>query len=200
MDDKINNIQENINKVEKILKAVVSPERVKPIIDMLEDDDFGQLFFTAPASSREDFHYSYDGGLVDHSFNVYKNLRNLNESFKLEFSEETMFIVSLFHDIGKACDSTLKKPHYIPTTEDWQIKKGYFYEYSKEGVYMTNHLRSIFVLQKFGIKLSDEEFQAIYLNDGQYLSENKTYALKECPLALYLHMADRIALEQERTD
>ena len=199
-EEKVEKIQANIEKVSKILDAVVSEDRKKAILAMLEDDDFGQLYFTAPASSQERFHYAYDGGLVDHSFNVYKALRNLNKAFELGFSEESMFIVTMFHDVGKACSSTLKTPHYDKSTEDWRIAKGYFYQYSTDGVYMTNHLRSIFVLQSFGIPLSDEEFQAIYLNDGQYIDENKTYRLKECPLALFTHMADRIALDQEKAE
>lgn len=190
-------IQKNIEVFSDLVENIVSSPR-KELISSMMESDFAQLYFTAPASSRENYHYAWPGGLVSHSFNVYKNLRKLNEAFKLNFSEESMFIVSMFHDIGKACATNMTEPHYVPSVEQWKLNKGILYEYNENGVYMPNHLRSIFILMHFSISLSAEEFQAIYLNDGQYLTENKPYALKESKLALYLHMADRIALEQER--
>jgi len=199
-EERMKTIEENVDKVSTIIDAVVKSDRKDAIVKMLEDDTFGQLYFTAPASSREQYHYAWAGGLVSHSLNLYKNLRALNKTFDLGFNEESMFLVAMFHDIGKACSSDMKTPHYIPTEEDWKIKKGMLYEYGTTGVYMPTHVRSIFILQSFGIKLSDEEFQAIFLNDGMYLDGNKTFALKECSLALFTHMADRISLEQEKSE
>lgn len=199
MNSEQKEIEKNIKVVSDILDSVVKTSRVEKIKKMLESD-FGTLYFSAPASSKEEYHYCWPGGLVSHSINVYKNLRKLNSTFELGFSEESMFIVAMFHDIGKASDTDLDAPHYLKSTEDWKLRKGWLYDYSTKGVYMPNHLRSVFILSKFGIDLSPEEYQAIYLNDGMYLLENKPYGLKECKLALFTHMADRIALEQERKD
>ena len=190
-------IQETIDLVGQIIEARVSTTRKKKILEMLEGD-YGVLYFTAPASSRDAYHYNWPGGLAQHSINVYKNLRKLNEAFDQKFSEESMVIVSLFHDIGKASTSELDKPFYSPQTEEWRLKRGWTHEFTPDPVYMPTHVRSIFVLQHFGIVLTPDEFTAIYLNDGQYADENKPYRLKECPLALMTHMADRIALEQEK--
>jgi hypothetical protein len=192
-------IEKNISLVSSLLDSVVKSERKDQIKKMLESD-FGTLYFSAPASSREEYHYCWPGGLVSHSLNVYKNLRKLNTAFDLGFSEESMFIVTMFHDIGKASDTNLDEPHYVKTSEDWRLRKGWLYEYSTKGVYMPNHLRSVFILGQFQIQLSAEEYMAIFLNDNQYLDSNKEYRLKECSLSLYTHMADRIALEQERKD
>ena len=59
-------------------------------------------FFTAPASSR--FHSSYEGGLLDHSLNVYDCLVSYMNSEKakklgFEYSEESLAIVALLHDL-----------------------------------------------------------------------------------------------------
>lgn len=199
MSDELKLIDENIQKVTKIIETVVQSDRKDQIVAMLEDDKFGELYFTAPASSKEEYHYSFAGGLVAHSLNVYKFLRNISKMELFNFSEESMCIVALFHDLGKASASDLKSPHYVETTEDWQIQKGFNYEYNKEDlVYFPNHQRSLFILQQFGIKLKAEEYQAILLNDGQYIDSNKSFRLKEHPLALCLHMADRLALEYEK--
>ena len=200
MTDRNEEIEKNNALVYAIFDKVVISDRKEAIKAMLEDDDFGALFFTAPASSKEEYHYAWPGGLVSHSLNVYKNLKKLNKAFDCGFSEEEMFVAGFFHDLGKACDTTIKNPHYVPTKEAWKLKKGWLYEFSDEGVYMTNHLRSLYVFQHFGIRLTAAEYMSIYLNDGQYIESAKPYALKECPLALMVHMADRLALESERED
>ena len=62
-------------------------------------------FFEAPASTR--YHLSSPGGLCTHSLNVYDCLREylnrpyVKDVFKLEYSEETIAIVSLLHDLCK---------------------------------------------------------------------------------------------------
>jgi hypothetical protein len=52
--------------------------------------------------------------------------------------------------------------------------------------------------QHFGLKLTQEEFLAIMLNDGQYAAENAPYKLKEPRLADAVHMADLISTKQEK--
>ena len=60
-------------------------------------------FFTAPASTK--FHCAYEGGLCEHSLNVYDCLKSYleteraKETFGLKFSDETIAISALLHDI-----------------------------------------------------------------------------------------------------
>ena len=62
-------------------------------------------FFTAPASTR--FHGSYPGGLCEHSLNVYDCLCDymardrVREEYGLDYSEESIAIVALLHDLCK---------------------------------------------------------------------------------------------------
>ena len=62
-------------------------------------------FFTAPSSTR--FHGAYEGGLVQHSVNVYHCLVDYlsrprtKELYHMDYSEETVALVSLLHDICK---------------------------------------------------------------------------------------------------
>ena len=62
-------------------------------------------FFTAPSSTR--FHGSYEGGLVQHSVNVYHCLKDylerqrVKDVYGMKYSEETIAIVSLLHDLCK---------------------------------------------------------------------------------------------------
>ena len=62
-------------------------------------------FFTAPASTR--YHGNYEGGLVEHSLNVYDCLCDIlsrpriKEMYGVSYSEESIAIAALLHDICK---------------------------------------------------------------------------------------------------
>ena len=62
-------------------------------------------FFTAPSSTR--FHGCYEGGLCEHSLNVYHCLvdylqrERVQELYGLEYGEESVAIVALLHDLCK---------------------------------------------------------------------------------------------------
>lgn len=63
-------------------------------------------FFKAPASTQ--YHCSFPGGLALHSLNVYKAMVKLNtmvkelsESPTLPYTQDTLVIVGLLHDLGK---------------------------------------------------------------------------------------------------
>ena len=72
------------------------------LLDYLENKSD---FFTAPASAK--YHGAYPGGLCDHSVNVYHCLADylarprVQELYGLEYSQETIAIVSLLHDVCK---------------------------------------------------------------------------------------------------
>jgi len=66
------------------------------LFEWLESSDF----FTAPASRK--YHGSYEGGLVEHSLNVYDALVKLLTIYpEIQVSEESIAIVALFHDLCK---------------------------------------------------------------------------------------------------
>ncbi len=62
-------------------------------------------FFRAPASTR--FHGSYEGGLVEHSLNVYDCLcdylarKRVKDVYGVEYSAESIAIAALLHDLCK---------------------------------------------------------------------------------------------------
>lgn len=62
-------------------------------------------FFTAPASTK--FHGAYEGGLVDHSLNVYDCLVDIlsrprmTDLYGIRYSDESIAIAALLHDLCK---------------------------------------------------------------------------------------------------
>jgi putative nucleotidyltransferase with HDIG domain len=59
----------------------------------------GTDFLTAPASTL--FHNNFKGGLLEHSFKVYKLLKEKNKRYKMNLKDDSVFLTGMFHDISK---------------------------------------------------------------------------------------------------
>ena len=82
----------------------VKRDGIEELLDWVKKSDF----FTAPASTR--FHGSYPGGLLQHSLNVYDELKRVLEAYpEIECSEESAIICALFHDFCKINYYTVDK-------------------------------------------------------------------------------------------
>ena len=85
-----------------IYKKNIKREGADKLLDYLT----GQSdFFTCPASAR--YHGAYEGGLCDHSLNVYDCLCAFLDSpqakaLGFHYSEESVALVALLHDLCKA--------------------------------------------------------------------------------------------------
>ena len=171
-------------------------ERKKQINLMLES--VGERMMICPASSRKAYHRSEPGGLIDHSLRVLLNAIKLNKAMGWKLSEESLIVSALFHDFGKIGD--VENDYYIEAEKWEQSKRDELYQTNKSMQYMEVPLRSIFMLQHFGVKLTQDETLAITLNDGFYLEANKNYCLKEPRLATCIFTADYIATVEEKEE
>lgn len=150
-------------------------------------------FFTAPASTR--FHGSYEGGLLEHSLNVYDCLSDylsrekVRSEFNLEYSDETIAIVSLLHDLCKV--NVYKSGFRNVKGEDgiWRQVPNYTFE---DLLPYGHGEKSVYIISGF-MRLSREEAFAIRYHMGFSGEENKTTvgnALDMFPLALAVNIAD----------
>ena len=84
----------------EIYNEKITREGADKLLDFLLN---GSDFFTAPASTR--YHGAHEGGLVEHSLNVYDCLADmvgrLKERYGIEYTEESIAIAGLLHDICK---------------------------------------------------------------------------------------------------
>lgn len=186
-----------------IQKMVIkwSKERARLVSKMLTAPSIvGEEFFTAPASVKEEYHNCFPGGLADHSLRVVENLKKISAVLAPDkFKDETLEFVGLFHDLGKVGDGI--NPYYMPNPDNWQrTNRGILYVINRNCAYMPTSERGLFVLQRYGIDLTSDEYLAIRLNDGQYDDTNKNYRMKEPDLALLVHFADRWACTQEKAN
>ena len=150
-------------------------------------------FFTAPASTR--FHGSYEGGLVEHSLHVfdclwhYLDRPRVRETYGLNYSEESIAIVSLLHDVCKInC--------YKPGTRNVKDENGVWhtvptYEFEDKLPYGHGE-KSVYILSGY-LRLTREEAFAIRYHmgfSGTEDSRNVSSAFEKYPLSFALSVAD----------
>ena len=150
-------------------------------------------FFTAPASTR--YHGAYEGGLVEHSLNVYECLcdylarERVQELYGIEASEETVAIVSLLHDICKM--NFYKKSFRNVKDENGVWNKVPTYEIDDRLPYGHGE-KSVYIVSGF-MRLAREEAFAIRYHmgfSGNEEARDVGKAFEMFPLAFALSTAD----------
>ena len=87
----------------EIYTKYIKREGAESLLSYLMSDSCD--FFRAPASTR--YHGAYEGGLVEHSLNVYDNLcdyldrKRVKDVYGFEYSAESIAIAALLHDLCK---------------------------------------------------------------------------------------------------
>ena len=198
-------IQKNYSKHIKIIDHYLTErkESVKSMIKHMED-----MYIMAPASGKTWYHNAFPGGYVDHVNRVVefaiKQMKIYAEmGGEVDFTEEELVFAALFHDLGKMGDGD--RPNYIPQTDKWrQDKLSEMYTYNPDLDFMLIPDRSLFILQKFGIKVSQKEFLAIRCHDGVFDDANKAYffshvesSRQKTSIISILHTADFLASKVE---
>lgn len=153
----------------------------------------GSDFFIAPASTR--FHLAYEGGLVEHSLNVYQCLKEylnrpkVRTEYQMVFSDETIAIVALLHDLCKINIYQKSARNVKDKTGAWiQVPT---YDYNDQLPYGHGE-KSVYIISGF-MKLTREEAFAIRFHMGFSDTENKqnvSNTFEQFPLALALSIAD----------
>jgi len=150
-------------------------------------------FFAAPASTR--FHLAYEGGLVEHSVNVYRQLvsyvsrPDLKPYFADKFTDESLAIVALLHDV---CKINVYKKSFRNVKDDsgkWNQVPSFDYQ---DDLPYGHGEKSVYILSGF-LKLTREEAFAIRYHMGFSNTEEKnnvSSAFEKFPLAFCLSTAD----------
>ena len=175
----------------EIYKSKIKREGADKLLEFLEGSDF----FTAPASTR--YHGSHEGGLCEHSINVYECLCDyisrprVKELYGMNYSEETIAIVSLLHDVCKTnfhveTTRNVKENGVWKTVPYYSIEDQLPYGHGEKSVYMISAY----------MKLTRDEAFAIRYHMGFAESNNVTYinnvgkAYEMFPIAFAVSVAD----------
>ena len=87
-------------------------------------------------------------------------------------TENDVIIAAMFHDLGKLGD--LNDPYYKYQTDEWRrnkLKEWYTHNSDMENMSVTD--RSLWLLQHFNIKVSEEVWKAIKMSDGMFDKGNE---------------------------
>lgn len=179
---------ENIDKFECIM-SVVEREGKDELMEYIRNSDF----YTAPASTR--FHLSAEGGLLQHSLNVYDCLTAKQDNdiwgrILDEAGMDSLAIVSLFHDICKTGFYTTELRWRKDSNNRWEQYPVYAiddqmpYGHGEKSVMMIEKFMKLKDYEKFAIRwhMGYSEPAALYPQVGK--------AMEMYPLALALYEAD----------
>ena len=178
------NIEQNKIRFKEIVEKFIHRDGVNKLMEWLETTDF----FVAPSSAR--YHGAEPGGLCEHSLAVYDRLKNI----QADESDETIAIVSLFHDL---CKANFYKSSYrnVKNDETGKWERVPSYDYADQ--FPLGHgEKSMFLLMKY-IQLTDEEALAIRWHMGGYMALNRgessalADALSRYPIVLKTQIADQ---------
>jgi len=199
-------IEKNWNKYLKIVDTFITGERKDKLISLY--NNLSEEMIMSPASSKASFHNAFPGGYIDHVNRVVHcaiKTKELWESMGsiIDFTNEELVFSALNHDLGKIGGKGT--PGYITQTDKWrQDKLGELYTMNRDISYMLVSDRSLFILQQYGIAMSEKEYLAIKLHGGLYDKGNESYYITYNPesklksnLIYILHQADFLASKIE---
>lgn len=170
----------------QIYNEYVKRQGSQEFLDWLLKTDF----FTAPASTK--YHGACEGGLLLHSLNVYKTLRERYFEEGKD-SEESFAICALLHDLCKAQFYKVSTRNVKnDVTGQWE-KVPY---YTVEDAFPYGHgEKSVFLIERF-MRLKTSEAMAIRWHMGGFDDSARggsfavSLAYEKYPLAVKLHLAD----------
>ena len=203
-------IQNNWDKLIELIEETFEGDRKEKLLQMYKH--FQDRMMIAPASGQAHFHLCVPGGYVQHILNIvhyskefYKIWKD-NGAYVDDYTEEELVFAAIHHDLGKAGD--LDQDHYIPNPSEWhRINQGKIYTNNPDLNFMTAPDRGIWILNQFGLTMTQNEYIGIKLTDGMYDDGNIQYLKSYAPekklksnMAHILHQADmtttRIEYEQ----
>ena len=161
------------------------------LLEWLDSD--ASDFFTAPSSTR--FHGAYEGGLVEHSLNVYECLKDyLNrprtkELYGMDYTPETIAVTALLHDI---CKVGFYAVDYRNAKNEQGVWEKVPYYTVRDTLPSGHGEKSVYMIQSV-MRLTRDEAFAIRYHMGCSGNEDKNSvgrALEMFPLALAVNVAD----------
>ena len=185
------------DRFENLLLAT-GREGMSDLLKFINDSDF----YSAPASSR--FHGAHQGGLLEHSLQVNKDMMVIYNAFSErgrlkdgQINLHSIIIASLLHDICKV-DFYKQDVRNVKNNGVWEQVPYYTID---DKLPLGHGEKSVMILQQY-IELTTDEIYAIRWHMAGFDDAAKSYAgglqlsaaLDRCPLLVMLHMADLAAV------
>ena len=192
-----------LNEVKKefveIYTTNIKREGSKELLDYLLKSDF----FLAPASTQ--FHSAYEGGLAEHSINVFNRFKKTivneyGEKYAEKISDESIAICGLLHDVCKI-DTFKLDMRNKKVDGNWVQVPYYIVE---DGLPYGHGEKSVYIISGF-MRLTREEAMIINWHMGGFDARVRggAYGLSDAyykyPTAVLFHTCDMIATYLDET-
>ena len=180
----MNRKEEFVNLYTKYIKRPGADK----LLAWLETTDF----FQAPASTK--FHGSYEGGLCEHSVNVWEELVRLLKAYpEVRVTAESAAIVSLLHDLTKiGCYKVELRNQKVNGV--WVQRPTYVF--NEDYCFGGHGSKSVYLIQRH-MNLNETEAAAVNSHMGSWDRSPNDYSVGNVyevnPLAWLLHVADESA-------
>jgi hypothetical protein len=183
----------NIDQQQKFKNLLLKTGRIgmEGLLKYIDSTDF----YIAPASTH--FHGAYEGGLLEHSLEVYDNLEKMQDAYFVNANNASMIIVALLHDI---CKANFYKTDFRNVKNDIGVWEKVPYYTIEDQLPLGHGEKSVMLLQRF-IRLTPDEIYAIRWHMGGFDDAARSYgggvslngAMSKCKLLVLLCMADLAA-------
>ncbi len=174
-----------------LYKEHIKRDGAEKLLDYLCSE--GCDFFTAPASTR--YHGNYEGGLLEHSLNVYDCLTDIlsrpriKEQYGIAYSQESIAIAALLHDVCKTNFYKVSFRNAKNPEGKWESVPYYTIE---DSLPYGHGEKSVYIVSGY-MRLTRDEAFAIRYHMGFSGTEdpgNVGRAMEMFPLAFFLNCAD----------
>jgi hypothetical protein len=176
---------------EKILKNKEKFNKTNETYNILPEnllEFLGEDLYSAPASNMESMYNAFPGGLIDYILTVTKYGINLNDILpeSQRVDKKSIMRVCFLHQLGKV-------KLYKFCESEWHRKnQGKMYDFNEDLVSMRVGERSAYYSLRYGVELSDEEYQSILNYDKT--DDDKQSKWYGSTLSTILRLANELAI------
>lgn len=176
---------------EKILKNKEKFNKTNETYNILSENllkFLGEDLYSAPASNMESMYNAFPGGLIDYILTVTKYGINLNDILpeSQRVDKKSIIRVCFLHQLGKV-------KLYKFCESEWHRKnQGKMYDFNEDLVSMRVGERSAYYSLRYGVELSDEEYQSILNYDKT--DDDKQSKWYGSTLSTILRLANELAI------
>lgn len=173
-------------KIDKKIAKFAELNKEHHIFTKELEEFLGEAYYASPASISIDLPGCFPGGLLTHSMITAKYAVLLNDLLPegIRVDKSSLIRVAFLSQIGRTF-------MYTVSTNEWQAKnRGIMYEYN-ESMRLSVGERSLMYATQYGVKLTDEEYQAILYSDKN--DGDKQPVIFLSPLSQLVKMGSQMA-------
>ena len=179
MDIDTDKLIEQYETYTKILKKFFPDSGIDDFLEV-----FGKRLVTAPRGLTEE-EGGLHGDLVDFLCKVSLKTKEISQGV---CDQRSAVRVALVHELGKLGDADADL--FIEQESSWHREKlGQNFKYNESCPKMSVAHRTLYILQKFNIEITQEEWLSILLSQGMHYPENAFYAKSKPDVSSVLDFA-----------